>query len=84
VASAEHGGASVDRQAELAINRYAIALDYPTVRPTVNGREMSPVRLYNTRTRAKQTFVPAHPSGEVGLSAGQRSTTSRNGEAAGP
>jgi len=27
VASAEHGGASVDRQAELAINRYAIALD---------------------------------------------------------
>jgi hypothetical protein len=28
VALAEHGGASVDRQPELAINRYAIALDW--------------------------------------------------------
>jgi hypothetical protein len=27
VASAEHGGASLDRQAQLAINQYAIALD---------------------------------------------------------
>jgi cysteinyl-tRNA synthetase len=25
------------------------------------------VRLYNTRTRAKETFVPADPSGQVGL-----------------
>jgi tRNA synthetases class I (C) catalytic domain len=28
---------------------------------------MSPLQLYNTRTRAKQTFVPADPSGRVGL-----------------
>ena len=28
---------------------------------------MSPLQLYNTRTRAKQTFVPADPSGQVGL-----------------
>jgi cysteinyl-tRNA synthetase len=28
---------------------------------------MSPLKLYNTRTRAKQTFVPADPSGQVGL-----------------
>jgi len=28
---------------------------------------MSPLQLYNTRTRAKQTFVPANPSGRVGL-----------------
>jgi hypothetical protein len=34
---------------------------------TVSGREMSPLQLYNTRTRAKQTFVPADPSGQVGL-----------------
>jgi len=27
---------------------------------------MSPLQLYNTRTRAKQTFVPADPSGQVG------------------
>src|SRR3954463_1416560 len=38
-----------------------------TVRRTVSGREMSPLQLYNTRTRAKQTFVPADPSGRVGL-----------------
>jgi hypothetical protein len=38
-----------------------------TVRPTASGREMSPLQLYNTRTRAKQTFVPADPSGQVGL-----------------
>jgi cysteinyl-tRNA synthetase len=28
---------------------------------------MSPLQLYNTRTRAKQTFVPADASGQVGL-----------------
>jgi cysteinyl-tRNA synthetase len=28
---------------------------------------MSPLQLYNTRTRAKETFVPADPSGQVGL-----------------
>ena len=28
---------------------------------------MSPLQLHNTRTRAKQTFVPADPSGQVGL-----------------
>jgi cysteinyl-tRNA synthetase len=28
---------------------------------------MSPLQLYNTCTRAKQTFVPADPSGQVGL-----------------
>jgi cysteinyl-tRNA synthetase len=28
---------------------------------------MSPLQLYNTRTRAKQAFVPADPSGQVGL-----------------
>ena len=28
---------------------------------------MSPLQLYDTRTRAKQTFVPADPSGPVGL-----------------
>ena len=28
---------------------------------------MSPLQLYDTRTRAKQTFVPADPSGQVGL-----------------
>ena len=28
---------------------------------------MSPLQLYDTRTRAKQTFVPADPSGRVGL-----------------
>jgi cysteinyl-tRNA synthetase len=28
---------------------------------------MSPLQLYNTRTRAKETFVPAAPSGQVGL-----------------
>jgi cysteinyl-tRNA synthetase len=28
---------------------------------------MSPLQLYNTRARAKQTFVPADPSGQVGL-----------------
>jgi cysteinyl-tRNA synthetase len=28
---------------------------------------MSPLQLYNTRTRAKQTLVPADPSGQVGL-----------------
>jgi hypothetical protein len=38
-----------------------------TVRRTVSGREMSPLQLCNTRTRAKQTFVPADPSGQVGL-----------------
>jgi cysteinyl-tRNA synthetase len=66
-ASAEHGGASVDRQAELAMNRYAIALDWCHRTRTVSGREMSPLQLYNTRTRAKETFVPADPSGQVGL-----------------
>jgi hypothetical protein len=38
-----------------------------TVRRTVSGREMSPLQLYNTRTRAKRTFVPADPPGQVGL-----------------
>src|SRR3954447_4368055 len=28
---------------------------------------MSPLQLYDTRTRAKRTFVPADPSGRVGL-----------------
>jgi cysteinyl-tRNA synthetase len=28
---------------------------------------MSPLQLYNPRTRAKETFVPADPSGQVGL-----------------
>jgi cysteinyl-tRNA synthetase len=28
---------------------------------------MSAVQLYNTRTRARQTFVPAEPSGHVAL-----------------
>ncbi len=28
---------------------------------------MSPLQLYNTRARTKQTFVPADPSGHVGL-----------------
>jgi cysteinyl-tRNA synthetase len=28
---------------------------------------MSPLQLHNTRTRAKQTFAPADPSGHVGL-----------------
>jgi cysteinyl-tRNA synthetase len=28
---------------------------------------MSPLQLYNTRTRAKQTFVAADPSGQVRL-----------------
>src|SRR3954452_8219559 len=38
-----------------------------TVRPTESGREMSALQLNNTRTRAKQAFVPADPSGRVGL-----------------
>src|SRR3954454_24799968 len=28
---------------------------------------MSPLQLYDTRTRAKRPFVPADPSGQVGL-----------------
>jgi cysteinyl-tRNA synthetase len=28
---------------------------------------MSPLQLHNTRTRAKQTFAPADPSGHAGL-----------------
>ena len=28
---------------------------------------MSPLQPYNTRTRAKETFVPADPEGQVGL-----------------
>ena len=28
---------------------------------------MSPLQPYNTRTRARQTFVPADPGGQVGL-----------------
>src|SRR5919197_5276452 len=38
-----------------------------TVRPTASGREMSPLQLRNTRTRAKHTIVPADPSGTGGL-----------------
>src|SRR3954471_14552766 len=38
-----------------------------TVRRTASGREMSPLQLYDARTRAKQTFVPADRSGRVGL-----------------
>ena len=49
VASAEHGRASVDRQAELAINRYAIALD-PCHRTTdrKRTRESAPSRRCQT------------------------------------
>ena len=28
---------------------------------------MSPLQLFDTRTRAKQTFVPANPSGHLGV-----------------
>ena len=39
-----------------------------TVRRTVERtRDEPPPALYDTRTRAKQTFVPADPSGRVGL-----------------
>jgi cysteinyl-tRNA synthetase len=66
----EHGRASVDRQAELAINRYAIALDWCHRTADRKRREMSPLELYNTRTRAKQTFIPADPSGGSDCSSG--------------
>src|SRR4051794_5227665 len=38
-----------------------------TVRPTVSGRDKSPLQLNDARTRAKQTFVPGDPPGRVGL-----------------
>jgi hypothetical protein len=38
-----------------------------TGRPTVSGRQLSPLQLHTTRTRAKQTFVPADPTRQVGL-----------------
>jgi cysteinyl-tRNA synthetase len=66
VASAELGRVSVDRQAELAINRCAIALDQcHRTTDRKRTRDESPPAL--RRARAKQTFVPADPSGRVRL-----------------
>jgi hypothetical protein len=55
-ASAEHGRASVERQRSSRSTDTRSRWTDATARRTVSGREMSPLQLYNTRTRAKQTF----------------------------
>jgi hypothetical protein len=51
-ASAEHGGASVDRQAELAMNRYAIALDWcHRTADRKRARELPPRALQHAHAR---------------------------------
>jgi len=67
LAWAEHGRASVDRQAELAIKRYAIALDWcHRMTDRKRARDEPPRALQHAHAR-EADVVPTDPSGRVGL-----------------
>jgi cysteinyl-tRNA synthetase len=63
----QHGRGPAERQRRRRSTHTRSRWTGATASPIVSGGEMSPVQLYNTRTRVKETFVPADPSGRVGL-----------------
>jgi hypothetical protein len=58
---AEHGRASVDRQSELVINRYAIALDWSRAKPDVRSHgSVRPGRAVRLRADGQGPPAPSH------------------------